>query len=166
MIFPLRQRHHQTVIALGAFLPVVFIVGITLRKPMPTPGELPAALEEPARPGEDIGAPLKDLFAKMPLQVQVVQETQSPRRFAVELSGERNLVKPDLIVYWAAGNPAVGQMVPDTAILLGAFQDKFLPLPPQAARSPGVLLLYSLADGEMVDVSKPFSLPFSEDSAH
>jgi hypothetical protein len=48
--------------------------------------------------------------------------------------------------------------LPENAILLGAFGPTALLLPEQAAKSGGALVLYSLADGAVVDVSQSFSL--------
>jgi hypothetical protein len=64
-----------------------------------------------------------------------------------------------LLVYWVAGNPGVTNALPAEAVLLGAFGREPLPLPEQPLKSAGVLVLYSLADGEVVDVSKPVSPP-------
>jgi hypothetical protein len=68
-------------------------------------------------------------------------------------------VKPDLIVYWIPGNPNITETLPDNARLLGAF-NSFVPLSlsPDARTGSGVLVLYSLADQEIVEVSKPFAL--------
>jgi hypothetical protein len=70
------------------------------------------------------------------------------------------------MVYWSAGNPTTTNTVPDNAILLGAFGAEALPLPVAVTMSGGVLLLFSLADGEIVDVSKPFSIQATSPSAN
>ena len=70
-------------------------------------------------------------------------------------------MKPDLLVYWLAGSVRVTGKLPDQAVLLGAFQPSVaLPLPQNAAATGGSLVLYSLADQEVVDASAP--LPFSQ----
>jgi len=49
--------------------------------------------------------------------------------------------------------------LPDNARLLGVFNSSVaLSLPPDAGPGSGVLVLYGLADQEIVGVSKPFAL--------
>ena len=158
MILPLRQRHRLVLIALGVILPVVFAVGVAARKPAPVAGELPAGLTAAPQSFAVVGQERTDLFAKVPLRVRLLQTQKESGRFAVELAADKNFVKPDLIVYWAAGNPGMADALPDNAILLGAFGSTALLLPEQATTSGGVLVLYSLADGAVVDVSQFLSL--------
>ncbi len=75
---------------------------------------------------------------------------------AVSMSAPADFIKPDLMVYWVSGSAGRTETLPTNAILLGAFGSVALPLPDEVAHTPGVLVLYSLADGEWVDVSKPF----------
>jgi hypothetical protein len=74
---------------------------------------------------------------------------------AVDLSASKDFLKPDLLVYWATKSTPVSNSIPDSAVLLGSF-DGHTPLTVRrsAAQSSGVLILYSLADHEIVDVSK------------
>jgi len=162
MILALRQRHRQLFVGLSLFLPVVFAVGICGRKPAPVMAGLPAALGPVRQPYQIVGQPRTNLFARLPLQVELLQAAGAPGHFAVQLLGGHDLVKPDLIAYWVPGHPVATDTIPDTAILLGAANPVPLALPNQATRSEGILVLYSLADGEVVDVSKPFSLPASQ----
>lgn len=159
MIRPLRQRHRHVVIALGVFLPVAFALGVAARKAVPVAAQLPAVL---------VGAPQRfevavweraDLFAKAPVQVRLLKEQGGAGRFGVGLSAAKDFVKPDLIVYWVAGNPTLTDALPADAVLLGTFGTRVLPLPDAVAKAGGVLILFSLADNEMVDVSKPVELP-------
>jgi hypothetical protein len=100
-----------------------------------------------------------ELFTKTPIQVRLLRESAGTGRFAVEFSAAKDFVKPDLIVYWVAGNPNLTDTLPDNARLLGAFNSSVaLPLSPDAGSSNGVLILYSLADQEIVEASKPFAL--------
>lgn len=73
----------------------------------------------------------------------------------MELSAVKEFVKPDLIVYWISGNPEITGKLPDNALLLGAFSASALSLPATAASESGALVLYSLANNEIVAVSKP-----------
>jgi hypothetical protein len=155
MILPLRQRHRRTVFALGFFLPVAFAVGIAARKPTAMVAELPMALVATSETFESVAWERADLFAKSPVQVRLLRERNKSGRFAVAFSAAKDFVQPDLIVYWVAGNPIFTDTLPDQAILLGAFNAPPLPLPDEIEKSSGAMILYSLANGEIVDVSKP-----------
>jgi hypothetical protein len=158
MIRPLRKRHRRIVSVLAIFLSLAFAVGIAARRPVPVD-----AAWRPALTGAPGGSLVKEwvpagLFAKSPVQVRLLRLPGEPGQFAFELSAAKDFLKPDLLVYWAAGNPGVAGILPDHAILLGAFSSRALPLPDEVARARGVLVLYSLADNEVVDVSNPVSL--------
>jgi len=71
------------------------------------------------------------------------------------MAAAKDFAEPDLLVYWLPGSPKPANGVPDDARLLGAFSAPALPLPGQATKSDGVILLYSLADSRIVDVSRP-----------
>ncbi len=159
MICPLRQRHRRMVTALGVFLPVAFAVGIAARKPVPDMISLPKELVTSRQKFAVIEWERADLFTKTPMQVRLLRERAGTGRFAVEFSTAKDFVKPDLIVYWVAGSPNLTDKLPDNARLLGAFNSSLaLPLSPDIASGSGVLVLYSLADQEIVEVSKPFAL--------
>jgi hypothetical protein len=96
------------------------------------------------------------LFAKSPIQVRLLRENPNHGSLAVAFSAARDyFIKPDLMVYWVAGDPPVNDRLPDQAKLLGGFDSGDLPLPAEAAATNGVLVLYSLADHEIVEVSRP-----------
>ena len=158
MIRPLRQRHRRMVIALGIFLPIAFAVGISARRPVPTGQSLSATLAGEPLHFENVVWDRGDLWPQQAIRTRVLSDKTDGKRFAVELSAVNDIVKPDLIVYWVAGNPKVEDTLPDNATLLGAFvQSKptTLPLPSETAARSGVLVLYSLADHEVIAASKP-----------
>src|SRR5262245_29568509 len=74
MIRPLRQRHRQIVIALGAILPVAFTVGISVRNPVPKVATLPAGLVASPRAFAATIWERSDLFAKTAIRVRLVRE--------------------------------------------------------------------------------------------
>jgi hypothetical protein len=158
MILPLRQRHLRLVMVLGCFLPAVFALGIATRKSVPPTGNLPGPLTLAPQSFAEVGHPEAGWFAKVALQVGLLKQQGEPGQLAVKLSGGRDLAKPDLMVYWVAGNPNLAGTLPDNAVLLGTFGPSPLILPPPAAHTQGVLVLYSLANAEIVDVSKPLPL--------
>jgi hypothetical protein len=158
MIRPLRQRHRRAFVALGIVLPVAFAFGIAGRKPLPEikslPYEIGPAINSFA--AEVWSSP--DLFPKSPVQIRLLREQSGTGRFAVALSGAKDFVKPDMLVYWLDGNSNATNALPDDAILLGEFNTPQLSLPATAEQNYGLLVLYSLADNEIVDVSKPIHL--------
>jgi len=156
MIRPLRQQHRRMLTVIGVLLPVAFVAGIAARKPAPTVTTLPAALAMPSQHFEAVEWERADLFTKTPIQVRLLRERAGAGRSAVALSSPHDFLKPDLIVYWVAGSPNTTDKLPDNARLLGVFTSSMaLSLPPEAASGGGVLILYSLADQEVVEVSKP-----------
>ena len=164
MIRPLRQRHRHIFIALGILLPVMFVVGITARKPAPVVAAQPAAFASASQPFASIEWERDGLFPKSPVQVRLLREQKNSGKFALVLTAAKDFVQPDLIAYWVAGTPSITDTLPDKAILLGTFSATTLPLSDEAANVTGTLILYSLANGEIVDVSKPISLLALKDS--
>jgi hypothetical protein len=156
MIRPLRQRHHLTMIVLGIFLPVAFAVGIVARKPAPVMAGLPATLALAAPKSAALVWERSGLFTKAPVQVRLWREQKDAGPFALSLAAPQEFLKPDLLVYWIPANTSVTDALPANAILLGAFAAPALPVPEEATN--GSLILYSLANNEIVDVSKPVQL--------
>jgi hypothetical protein len=159
MIRPLRQRHRRMVIALGILLPIAFGLGIAGRKAVPSMDSLPANLVATPQKFEATEWERADLFVKSPIKVRLLREQSNSGRAAVEFSAPTEFVKPDLMVYWVAGDPKLSDTLPDAAQLLGAFSSSSaLALPENLTMQNGALLLYSLADNEIVEVSKPISI--------
>lgn len=158
MIRPLRQRHRRIVIALGVLLPIAFVAGIAARKSVPAMASLPAELAAAPRRFAITKWNSSDLFANTPIQTRLLLESAGSGHFALEFSGPKDFVKPDLLVYWVAGKMDLNHKLPDNAVLLGAFNSSApLPLPQDAVSENGELVLYSLANQQMVEVSKPFT---------
>ena len=151
MILPLRQRHRRVFAVLGVLLPIAFGVGIAARKTMPLRTETNWVTE--LREAEKLAWERSDLFTKVPVGVRLLH---GPAWYRVGFSVGRGFAKPDLLVYWVAGNPTIGETLPADARLLGAFDAlRSLQLPEDASATGGALVLYSLADNEIVDASKP-----------
>lgn len=142
---------------LGVVLPIAFVAGIAARRPVPT-DVLPTELRGPAQNFAVTNWTRTGLFAKAPVRVRLLRERAGAGRFAIAFSAARDFAKPDLLVYWVAGNAELHDSLPNDARLLGAFSAAVLPLPDEAANASGVLILYSLGDNEIVDVSQPIRL--------
>ena len=154
MIFPLRQRHRRIFAVLGVLLPLAFGLGIAARRTVPHTLALPPELSSWTQNFTAIDYERGDLFGESPVRVRLWRE-QGTGRFAVGFSAAKDFLKPDLMAYWSARHPTRNDTLPPEARLLGAFVAGPLVLPPEASGTDGCLILFSLADQEIVDVSKP-----------
>jgi hypothetical protein len=147
----LRQRHRRIIAVLVIVVPAAFAAGLVMRQPVPVESALPAGLSPEGRFQRQEWE-RGDMFSKARLQVRLLRERSGGGSFALQFSPPQNFVKPDLIVYWSAGEKSVSGELPNDALLLGAVGAE-LELPAEIIGTKGRLLLYSLADGELVDVS-------------
>ena len=152
MIRPLRQRHRVIVCTLGVLLPVAFAAGLVARKPVPVAATMPPGL---AGQGNDFGSVVWTKTDIWPGQRIVTSlRRDSTGSVAVELMF-RDLAKPDVLVYWAAGKESAVEGLPANARLLGALSNRApLPIPADVRGEAGRFVLYSLADHEVVAASK------------
>jgi hypothetical protein len=159
VILPLRQRHRATIFALSVVIPAAFAVGIATRKAVPALSVPAPFLSADAPPHKEIWS-RDDLWEKNAIRTRLLNNGAGPDQIAVELIAKDQIVRPDVIVYWSRGKRKIEDAPPDDAILLGSFDQSIpmpLKLPSEAANNPGMLLLYSLGDHEMLAVSKVFS---------
>jgi hypothetical protein len=142
------------VCTLGVLLPVAFAAGLVARKPVPVTATVPSGL---AGQRNDFG---KVVWTKTDIwpgqRIITSLRRDSTGSVAVELMF-RDLAKPDVLVYWAAGKEAAAEGLPDNARLLGALSNRTpLPIPAAVRGEVGRFVLYSLADHEVVANSKSF----------
>ena len=154
MILSLRQRHRRMFAVIGVLLPVVFVVGIVLRRTVPPTTELSPELSAQTYTFSATGQEFGDLFPKSGVRVLLWQDIPGDQ-YALSFTLVNEFAKPDLLAYWTAGPPADTNQLPTQATLLGAFVAGPLVLPAEATRTEGRLILYSLANQEVVAVSKP-----------
>jgi hypothetical protein len=154
MILPLRQRHRRMFLVIGVLLPITFVIGIAARRAVPQVVKLPSELLSWSQTLTAADFDRADLFTNSPVWTRLWRE-QNTGRYAVGFVAEQDFVKPDLMVYWIAGHPHAPDKLPPEATLLGAFSGGPLLLPVEATTADGVLILFSLANHEIVDVSKP-----------
>ena len=154
MIQPLRQRHRVIVCSLGVLLPVAFAAGLVTRKPIPVAATVPRGL---AGHTNDFGRVVwtkTDIWPGKRIVTSLCRNAAGS--VAVELMF-RELAKPDVLVYWAAGKESTVEGLPDNARLLGALSNRApLPIPADVRGEAGRFVLYSLADHEVVAASKSF----------
>ena len=164
MTLPLRQRHRRIFAVLTVFVPLVFVFGIAARRPVPNVRALPKEIAGAHIEFRSVVWQRRDLFPKTGFEVRLLRESHTAGENGIALSAPRDFAKPDLIVYWVPGASRALETLPENALLLGAFNGQTtLPIPAQALVQPGVLVLYSLPNGEIADCSKPFRF---DDSTH
>ena len=103
---------------------------------------------------------LSQPWGQRAIRTRLLNDSAGTGQLAIELISKEQIVRPDLIVYWLRGEKNIKDSLPDDANLLGSFDPHNsipMKLPQEAADSPGVLVLYSLGDQELVAVSKAFS---------
>lgn len=155
MIRPLRIRHRRIFTLLGVLLPVAFGLGIAARKPVPVVINLPAEFDAATRSRVASDGEPADIFTNAPVHMHTLRQSIPGSHPALAFSAEADFVKPDLLVYWLSGKTEAIEALPTNAVLLGAFNASELPLPVEATKMDGAILLYSLADSEIVAVSRP-----------
>jgi hypothetical protein len=155
MILPLRRRHRRMFAAISVLLPVAFVAGVAARKATTTlPNPLPSA---PATFSIDQWE-RHDLFTNVIVRVQLLREASNTNHEAIQMSTPKDFVKADLLVYWLPAASTLKDNIPDDAVLLGAFvSGQPLPLPSSGIKRPGSLILYSLAEHQIIATSKSFS---------
>ena len=156
MIRPLRQRHRVIVCTIGVLLPVAFAAGLVARKPVPVAATVPSGLVGKANDFDSVVWTKTDLWPGQRIITSLRRDAAGSS--AVELMF-RDLVEPDVLVYWAAGKDTAAEGLPDNARLLGALANRTpIPLPTDVRVEAGRFVLYSLADQGVVAVSKDFML--------
>jgi hypothetical protein len=153
MIRPLRQWHRVTVCALGVWLPVAFTAGLVARKPVPVSSVPPALAGQPTDFGSVVWTKT-DIWPGQRIITSLRRDAAGS--LAVELM-YHDLTKPDVLVYWAAGNEPAVEGLPTNARLLGVLSNRSpLPIAADVWGEAGWLILYSLADHEVVAASRSF----------
>lgn len=156
MIRPLRTTHRHAFTILGVALPIAFVISITARKPPAIVDSLPSTLAVvPNRFPVSVWE-RDDLFSQPRISVHLQRESQATESFAASLHAPDDFAKPDVMVYWVTGETASPETLPENARLLGTFSAAELMLPADFATRSGRLILYSLADQEIVASSRPF----------
>jgi hypothetical protein len=160
MIHSLRQRHRRMFLVIALLLPAAFIGGVAARRSVPQVTILPRELSFGTQAFDAIDDRRSELFTNSRVQIRLWRERDTGR-LAIGFVAAEDFVKPDLLVYWSASPDTKGGSLPADATLLGAFGAGPLLLPVEATISEGALILYSLANQEIVAGSQPtrFSAP-------
>ncbi len=151
----LRQRHRRMFPALGVLAGMLFVVGVVRRRPVPELEKLPAELAPQMENLTATGEERSDVFEKAPVRVRLWRQ-QENGSLAIDFLAPRDFLKADLLTYWSATPPRSDNALPADATLLGAFLGGPWSLPKEALTNQGCLILFSLANHELVDASKRF----------
>lgn len=143
MIRPLRKLHRFTFYILAVLLPVIFIAGLAVRRPIPP---------SPSQPVVDQTGAARSASGEAGAPAASGEE-------AIDLNELRASGAPDPLIYWSREQPQGDQLSQD-AVLLGALSNlqgasSVRPrdlLPPAARESDGYLIIYSLANRRIVSV--------------
>ena len=139
------------VCTLGVLLPVAFAAGIAARKPVPVAATVPSGLAGTVNGFGKVVWTKTDIWPGQRITTNLRRD--SAGSVAVELMF-RDLAKPDVLVYWAAGKESAVEGLPDNARLLGVLSNRApLRIPADARGGAGRFVLYSLADHEVVAAS-------------
>jgi hypothetical protein len=159
MILPLRQRHRIIFTGLALFIPLIFATGIVSRQPpLVDTEEGKGFLAEPQY--EKLIWEKSDLWEKYHILTRM--KSNGEGHFAIEFSNTEDLLRPDLLLYWAAADAQVSDSLPEDAILLGAAMPG-IPAPINFSADfrsrSGRLILYSLANHELAAISREILPP-------
>jgi hypothetical protein len=146
MIRRLRARHRVMIVLLTPILPVILLVALVGRSPVPQSG-FPRELMNQVDPSlVPVGAEWT-LLESPRIQARFLARQGDSTPSAIALDPVQQLTPPDLLLYWAesAGDST---RLPANALLLGPLEARRpLKLP---ASNRGYLILYSLAHRERV----------------
>jgi len=154
MIQPLRRRHRRMMAAITIVLPVIFVAGLAVRKPIPATENVPSALMTPSAISfTHLLFEKSDLWTDLNIITRVYGDQQPAERLAVELHPRDYLKIPDMLVYWHRHPSIQTDKLPDDAYLLGALAGtqklRFI-LPEPAMTQDGSLILYSLVHQKII----------------
>jgi hypothetical protein len=162
MITSLRNRHRIIITALAFFIPIVFVSGLMIRKPVPPSDRLPIIQTDFATEQASVLYEDKNLWKGQAMTTRVVAIDRNRSNLFLELQGTRDLAEPDKLVYWSESQPLPDRL-PENALLLGELSGmrvEQLSLPERASAIRGYLTIYSLAHRKIVATAE-LSIPGS-----
>jgi hypothetical protein len=155
MTLRLRQQHRIAVAALAVILPAALGSGLALRQPI-----VLSQLQGLSLPPNTYGPISWTNYTLWPdKQIATYLRRGEARTVAVELAWS-TFHEPDLLLYWVPGKKPQLASLPSEARFIGSVQpNKVLPLPLEIRGPTGMLVLYSLANHEVVAASSGFVIP-------
>ena len=154
MIQPLRTAHRRVFVSLAVVLPLILLVGLWARRPLPE-GE---ANGREVPPSARLLGKGDALWQRHKVKTEIYGEGGNPQNFYVVLHSSPTLNEPDLLLYLVTSTPQ-GNAVPPQSRFLG-------PVVPGTAlafhldgQRIGRLVLYSGARQSVVDIAVAENLP-------
>ena len=154
MIRPLRRRHLIFSFLMVTGLPLMVIIGYLKTKDSVSM-EAPPILDDSVRESFPLEVWHKSrLWKNYPgMDTRLLSNVAPEHELAVELTFDGTITRPDLLLYWSPRSFSTRLGIHDGMHLLGAYtnsQTTIFKLPDVARHRDGFLLLYSLAEDEMV----------------
>lgn len=146
MIRRLRGRHRAMIVLLTPILPVILLVALVGRSPVPSTS-LPRELGDPRDPSLVPVGSEWTLLQSPGIQARFLARQGDSTPSAIALDSVEQPIPPDLLLYWSetAGDSTT---LPADAVLLGPLEARRQLKFPVSNR--GYLILYSLAHRERV----------------
>ena len=153
MIQSLRRRHRWMMAAVTIILPVIFVAGLAVRKPVPASEQVPAGVAPLAADASHLLFEKDDLWNGLPISTRLFAAQQPATLLAVELHPRVYFKFPEILVYWHSSASTQLDKLPEESYLLGTLAGKenhrFV-LPDSARTHDGALILYSLAQQKLI----------------
>src|SRR5215831_15493355 len=152
MITSLRNRHRIIITSLAFLVPIMFVSGLTIRRPIIPSYRLPVIHTDFVTEKGSILYEDKNLWNGLAIITRVVSIDRDRSSLFLELQGTHNMAEPDELVYWS-GSQTLPDRLPENAIFLGKLSGKQverLALPERASAIRGYLTIYSLAHMKIV----------------
>jgi hypothetical protein len=153
MIQPLRTVHRRAFVVLSLLLPTVLVMALIARSQLARINWISPAVSTPAT----VPQGTKIVWRRHSIPTTLVRTADQPKTSFV-FGSLRDLLEPDVLLYWTAAEPHTGSL-PADAIFLGAVvsgQTALRTLPESPA---GYLVLYALPQHSVVDTAPLESLP-------
>src|SRR5262245_42744186 len=135
MITSLRNRHRIIITALAFLVPIVFVSGLTIRRPLIPLDHFPVIHTDFVTETASVLYEDKNLWNGLAIITRVVAIDRNRSNLFLELQGTHNLAEPDELVYWSESQPLPDRL-PGSALFLGklsGMQVERLALPERAS---------------------------------
>jgi hypothetical protein len=158
----LRNRHRIVITALAFLVPIVFVSGLAIRKPITYPNRLPITNAYLAPGQASVLYEDENLWKGLAITTRVVAIDRNRSIWFLELQGPLNLAEPDELVYWSESQPLPDRLQGNAIFLgkLNGMQVERLALPERASAARGYLTIYSLAHMKIIATAELY-LPIS-----
>jgi hypothetical protein len=150
----LRQTHRATFYVLALMLPVSFAIALIARKPAIVSQSAPIGPAVNELDSTEVIWTRMDLWPGHNISSTLHRDAKNS--VGIELTCH-DLPRPDLLLYWVANPATPADALPADALFLGAVRGgKLIRVPDGIRGESGLLVIYSLADNEVLARSNLF----------